>query len=98
MTSIADGTYTAVVDRLEDDLAVVLIEDDDSVIGEVAMAADSLPPDGQHVDAVLTVEIGNGALVDAWYEEAETHARQEGAQSRFDRLADRPPSDEDEGE
>jgi hypothetical protein len=87
-----DGTYTAVVDRFEDDLAVLLLEDDGETVGEVAVDAGRLPEDGRHVDAVLVVELADGDLVDVTYDAAETVDRAEAAQSRFDELSGRPPS------
>jgi len=96
MTS--DGTYTAVVDRFEDDLAVVLLEADGDTVGEVVLAKERLPEDGQHADAVLTVELEDGTVVDITYEEQETEDRIEQAQQRFDELSQRPPSAEDESD
>jgi len=87
-----DGTYTAVVDRFEDDLAVLLLEDDGETVGEVAVDAGRLPEVGRHADAVLVVELADGELVDAAYDAAETTDRAEAAQSRFDELSRRPPS------
>lgn len=91
-----DGTYTAVVDRFEEELAVLLLEADDETVGEVVVDQERLPEDGRHVDAVLQVELEDDELVDATYEEAETTARSKEAQSRFDSLSQRPPTEDDE--
>jgi len=96
MTEIADGTYTAVVDRFEDELAVLLVEGESELVGELVVETMSLPVDGQHVDAVLTVEVQDGKLDDVWYEADKTVERKEDVESRFDRLSERPPSDDDE--
>ncbi|WP_424016221.1 DUF3006 domain-containing protein (plasmid) [Halorientalis pallida] len=93
---IDDGTYTAAVDRFEDDLAVLLVEDENDPIGELVVDEDELPTDGQHVDAVITVAVEDGELVEARYQAQETEARSEAAQSRFDRLSERPPETSDE--
>ncbi|AQL42086.1 hypothetical protein BV210_04870 [Halorientalis sp. IM1011] len=93
---IDDGTYTAVLDRFEDDLAVLLVEGEEDLVGELVVEREELPEDGQHVDAVVTVVVEDGELDDVWYEEAETDERKESVQSRFDRLSERPPSDDDE--
>lgn len=93
---IPDGQYTAVVDRIEDGLAAVLLEEDGTDAYELLVEPAELPVDAQHADAVLTVEMQDGELVDASYEISETEERRKSAQSRFDRLSKRPPSDEDE--
>jgi hypothetical protein len=93
---IPNGRYTAVVDRIEDGLAAVLIEEDGTDAYELLVEPEKLPEDGQHADAVLTVEVQNDELVEASYQPNETESRKESAQNRFDRLSERPPSDEDE--
>lgn len=92
----ADGTYTAVVDRFEGGLAVLLLEADGETVGENVLDADRLPDAGRHVDAVLEVEIADDSVVDVTYAPAETEARADRAQSRFDALAERPPSSDDD--
>lgn len=98
MTDIDDGTYAAVLDRFEGELAVLLLEADDDLAGELAVPTDALPADGQHVDAVFAVEVDDGDLVDADYDPDETDRRRTDAQSRFDRLSERPPSDGDDAD
>ncbi|MFC6722353.1 MULTISPECIES: DUF3006 domain-containing protein [Halobacteriales] len=93
---IPDGAYTAVVDRIEDGLAAVLLEEDGADAYELLVDPAALPEDGQHADAVLTVEVQDGELHGATYNASKTEERRESAQSRFDRLSERPPSDEDE--
>ena len=95
---IEDGTYTAVLDRFEDELAVLLVEGEDDLAGELVVEREALPEDGQHVDAVLSVVVEEGELGEASYLEQETEERSEAAQSRFDRLSERPPSDGDDPE
>lgn len=94
---IDDGTYTAVVDRFENDLAVLLVEGEDDQVGELVVDQEELPEDGQHVDAVVTVAVEDGELVEVTYLDGETDRRKDAAQSRFDRLSERPPSDGDAG-
>ncbi|WP_222913046.1 DUF3006 domain-containing protein [Natrinema sp. SYSU A 869] len=91
-----DGTYTAVVDRFEDSLAVILLEDDGETVGEVVVDRERLPEDGRHVNAVLIVELEDEEVIDVTYKEQETVDRSERAQRRFDDLSQRPPSTEDE--
>jgi hypothetical protein len=95
---IPDGEYTAVVDRIEDGSAAILVEEDGTDAYELAVEPSDLPSDAQAADAVLTVVVRNGELVDAHYEPAETEKRRASAQHRFDRLSERPPSDDETGE
>lgn len=89
---IDDGTYTAVLDRLEGDLAVLVVEDDGEAIDDLAVDSGALPEGGREPDTVLAVEIADGELVEAVVDATETERRADRAQDRFDRLARRPPS------
>jgi len=91
-----DGVYTAVVDRFEDDLAVLLLEDDDETVAEIIIDRKRLPDDGQHVDAVLCIELEDDEVVTITYDADETVDRSEEIQQRFDDLSQRPPSTEDD--
>jgi hypothetical protein len=90
---LADGTYTAVVDAIEDGLATVFFERDGDDVGDAVFDADRLPEEGRHADAILDVRIEDGSIVTATYEPDLTEARSEAAQDRFDRLSERPPKD-----
>jgi len=88
--------FTGVIDRFEDDLAVILVEACGEVIDEVVLDRAELPADGTETNAVLTITLTNDGEVAALeYDPTETVDRKEQAQSRFDRLAERPPSDDD---
>jgi hypothetical protein len=89
-----DGTYTAVLDRIEDDLAVLEVSDGDAR-HELVVDLAALPEDGQHPDAVFAVDIEDGDLHAATYDEAESEKRKDEAQDRFDQLSSRPPREED---
>jgi len=94
---IPDGTYTAVVDRIEDDLATLELTDDDGCgRDELVVAVEELPPAGRHADAVLRVRIVGDELAEVTYEPPETTNRQREAQERFDRLSERPPREDEE--
>ena len=93
---IPDGQYTAVVDRIEDRYVTILLEENGEDIHELVVYPEALPSDGRHSDAIMTVEITDGELAEATYRPDETEACQESVQSRFDRLSERPPSDDDE--
>ncbi|WP_226021914.1 DUF3006 domain-containing protein [Halomicrobium salinisoli] len=94
----ADGTYTAVVDRFEEGLAVLLLEADGEMVDELVLDAESLPEAGRHADGVLTVELRDETVVDITYEAQETTDRSERAQRRFDELSQRPPPVDDESD
>jgi len=87
--------YTGVIDRFEDELAVILLEDDGDVVDELVLDRDDLPTDAAHEDAILEVTLEDGEVTDLVYDAAETENRKDRAQSRFDRLSERPPSDDD---
>lgn len=86
--------FTGVIDRFEDDLAVILLEEDGDVVDEVVCDREELPAEAAHVDAVLAVTLTDGEVTELLYEPDETADRKERAQSRFDRLAERPPDDD----
>lgn len=90
-----DGSYTAVVDVIEDGLATVFFEQDGEEVGDAILEASALPESGRHADAILSVQIVDGEAVDWDYEPETTETRQTAAQNRFDRLSSRPPSDEE---
>jgi hypothetical protein len=92
---IPDGRYTAVVDRIEDGLATILLEENDRDAYELVVDPDELPEEARHADAVLTIEVEAEDLADVTYEAEETKERREAAQSRFDRLSKRPPKDDE---
>jgi hypothetical protein len=98
---IPDGTHTAVLDRFEDTqesrVAVLVVEGPERPLGDLRVEPSELPEAARQQDAVIRVTIEDGALREATYEEEATRERRESAQSRFDRLARRPPGgDEDE--
>ncbi|WP_123536882.1 DUF3006 domain-containing protein [Halosimplex salinum] len=92
---IPDGNYTAVVDRIEDGLATLEVTDEEETDRyELVVDPEELPESGRHADAVLRVELDDGDLVDAAYDESETEERADAAQSRFDRLSERRRGDD----
>jgi hypothetical protein len=93
--TLDDGQYTAVVDSIEDGLATIFFERDGEEVADAVLDATILPADTRHADAIVLVTISDGELVEAAYDAEQTEGRAEQAQSRFDRLSERPPSDED---
>ncbi|MFC7188181.1 DUF3006 domain-containing protein [Halorubrum yunnanense] len=88
--------YIGVLDRFEDDLAVILLEQDGDVVDEQGIDRDDLPAGGDHVDAVFQItRDDSGAILELEYDAETTRTRKERAQSRFDRLAERPPTDDE---
>jgi len=93
---LTDGLSTAVIDSIEDGLATVFFEQDGTEVGDAVLDADDIPENGRHADAIFSVTVEDGAVVEWEYREEVTEERKEAAQSRFDRLSKRPPSDEEE--
>ena len=94
LNALEKGTYTAVIDSIEDGLATVFFEQDGKEVGNAVVAASVLPEDGRHADAILSVTV-DSTVVEWHYEPETTEARKEAAQDRFDRLSNRAPSDDD---
>jgi len=85
-----EGTYTAVVDRIEDgDIAVILVEEDGQVIEQLDIAADRLPEPARTDGGVLSVTLDDGEIVSMEYEAGTTRDRRESAQEKLDRLSER---------
>lgn len=93
-----DGTYTGVVDRFEDGLAVLVLEADGETVGERTLDRNRLPDAGRHVDSVLQVELRDGDVVDVSYQPDESERRADRARRRFDDLSSRPPSADDDSD
>ena len=92
LEELADGTYTVVVDAIEDGQARLFIEQDGEEVGDAVVSASQLPEDGRHADAILRVTIASGELVELRYPPDETTERASAAQRRFDALSDRASS------
>jgi len=95
---LPDGSYTAVVDAIEDGLATVFFEQDGVEKGNAVLDAEVLPDSGQHADAILSVTIEDRTIQTASYEPEQTADRQTTAQDRFDSLSERPPSKDEQSE
>lgn len=87
--------YTATLDRIVDgDTAVLLLEDEGTVVDELAVDVKRLPPDGRHDGAVFDVELEDGSLREATYRPHAERDRRERARERFDRLSERLSDDD----
>lgn len=88
--------YRGVLDRFEDDLAVVLLERDGETVGDIAVPREQLPEDGRHRDAIFTIKVEGETVQTISYRPEKTRKQAEQAQSRFDRLSQRPPRSDEE--
>jgi len=86
---IPDGTYTAVVDEIEESLVRLEVEGSDGELHELVIDVDELPAAGREPGSVLTIEYDD-EVVNAEYDPEATERRPEAAQDRFDRLSRRP--------
>jgi hypothetical protein len=82
--------YIGVVDRFEEDQAVVLLEADGETVDEVVLPRTDLPDDGDMVDAVLLIERTGGKIEEIEFDAEETERRKESVKDQFDRLSERP--------
>ena len=98
---IPDGIHTAVLDRFEDAqegrVAVLVVEGPERPLGDLLVEPEELPEAARRQDAVVQVAIEGSELREATYEGQATRDRRESAQSRFDRLARRPPGGDGSG-
>ena len=95
---LSDGTYTAVVDTIEDGLATVFFEQDGVEKGNTVIDAETLPDSGQHADAIISITIEDRRIQTATYKPEQTADRAAKAQDRFDSLSERPPSTDEEND
>ena len=89
------GTYTATLDRFEEtpagELAVLVVERDGDPLTQLDLPVETIPAAGRQVDAVFEVVVDDERF-ELSYRTDETARRATDAQTRFDRLARRPPS------
>ena len=85
-----DGTYTGVVDRIEDgEIAVILLEENEQVIEQVDVPVGRLPEPAQTDGGVLSVMLEDGDIVSMEYRPDATRDRRESAQEKLDRLSEK---------
>lgn len=89
-----DGTYTATLDRIEEGVAVCLLESEGEVVDEYHVASEELP-EGCGAGTVLELVVRDGEIVELVPDHGETEERRGRAQSRFDRLSRRPDEKRD---
>lgn len=91
---MTERIYTAVLDRFEEGRAVLLLERDDELVDEMVVPQAVLPSAGRNQDAVFGVYLTDEESMEFRYDEECTRERSDRAQSRFDRLSRRLPSEE----
>jgi len=85
-----DGTYTGVVDRIEDgEIAVILLEENGQVIEQVDVPVGRLPEPAQTDGGVLSVMLEDGEITSMEYRPDATCDRRESAQEKLDRLSEK---------
>lgn len=83
-----DGQYTATVDRIEGDVAVLLLEADGDIIEERHLSVEDLP-DAAGEGAVCELTFDADDLVEITLRPDETESRRDRLRERFDRLSRR---------
>jgi uncharacterized protein YdaT len=89
---IPDGTYMAVVDRIEDGLAALEVTTDERR-HELLVQPGELPSEARKADAVIKIKVQDNEVVKAQYDPEATESRKDRAQSRFDQLSQRVPEE-----
>ena len=92
---LPDGTYTAIVDRIEDGTATLEVDAKDGLAAIETEAAE-LPSEARTADAVLDITVTDSTLADVTHEPDKTADRAGEAQRRFDRVSKWPPRDSDD--
>jgi len=92
---LPDGTYTAIVDRIEDGIATLEVDAEDG-LAAIEIEAAELPSEARTADAVLDITVADSTLADVTHEPDETADRASEAQRRFDRISKRSPRDSDD--
>lgn len=81
-------THTAVIDRIEEGIAVLIFDGEDSPDG-LEIDVDNIPDDAAHEGAVLAVTMSEEGVETIERRPDEEEDRRERAQDRFDRLSKR---------
>lgn len=92
---MSERTYTGVLDRFEEDDAVLLLEANGETVEELVVPKTVLPSEGRHRDAVFEISVLDDRSEFA-YDSEQTRRRKNDAQRRFDRLSSRLPSTDDD--
>lgn len=110
--TLPDGRYTGTIDRIEEAVAVILIEDKESdtadvaeskasvsereILEELHCSAEDLPQRARDDLGVVSVTLVDGEIEAIEHRPQATRHRRSELQDRFDELAERPPGRDDE--
>ena len=94
--TVTDGTYMAVVDRVVEGHAVLLVEDERA---QLELSVETIQDEfAETLDEgeMVRIEIVDGTVRALDRRPEETAIRRERLREKFDRLAERPPDDDSE--
>jgi alkaline phosphatase D len=89
----SDASFVALTGDMHSALAGY-VERDGEPVGQVDLPVEAVPTAGRSVDSVFSL-VRTDERFELTYRADETTARAESAQTRFDRLAQRPPADDE---
>ncbi|MFP9192625.1 DUF3006 domain-containing protein [Natronosalvus vescus] len=85
-----NGTYSGVVDRIEDgETAVILLEDDDGIVDQLDLPIEQVPDSARSDGSVVSIELEDSTVVSIDYDASETQSRGESVREKLDRLSER---------
>lgn len=110
--TLPDGTYTGTIDRIEEEIAVILIEDEQGtgadinendapaanreIVAELHCSAENLSQRARDDLGVVRVTLVDGEIEVIEHQPQVTKQRRSDLQDRFDALAERPPGRDEE--
>lgn len=110
--TLPDGTYTGTIDRIEEGIAVILVEDEKSaddadaesdasasdreIVEELHCSAEDLSQRARDDLGVVRVTLVEGDIEAIEHQSRATQRRRSELQDRFDELAERPPGRDEE--
>lgn len=110
--TLSDGTYRGTIDRIEEGIAVILIEDeqgdtadidendastsDREIVEELHCSTERLSQRARDDLGVVSVTLVDGEIEAIEHHSQATQRRRSELQNRFDELAERPPGRSDE--
>lgn len=96
---LEDGTYRAVLDRVEaggdEELAVFIIERDGEAVDDAVVPLEVLPEEERDPDTVFNLVLEEGEVISMEPQRVETEQRTESIEDRFSRLSRRLSDSDD---
>lgn len=93
-TEIEEGTYKAVVDNVEDEIARIFIEEDGKDVGCLHINENDIPLKTVSQDSIYEIHISSEEITGWKFLQEETHNRKERMRQKFDDLSSRYNSEE----